>query len=119
MTNAIEIMMKEYGVEKIPSECQGLYNCPDYKKENDTNCYKEKDYPPFTAEKQIELIKLLSEKANIIIGRRSYDNHEWLIGIDKQSIPIQHLDFVECLADAIIKFKGDLDTAKVKEILEG
>lgn len=53
MTNAVERMYKEYGVEKEEYRTPGR----DWDDEGLASWYVEYDYPTFTAEKQIELLR--------------------------------------------------------------
>lgn len=81
MTNAVERMYKEYGARLLP----------------------------FTAEKQIELIKFLG---NTLLYDELGKELKYWIGVHKFSLE-------DALAIITSDYIAKLDTAKVKEILEG
>lgn len=126
--NAVERMMKEYlgKPKKRFRTCNnglGFYaRCTDDCKKCEDAVYMS-DYPPFTAEKQLELIKLIgcSEDGAGGIGIYKIDGvyfctSNWYWQIDKDST--RHIDFEEALALLVIDLKDKLDNAKVKEILQ-
>lgn len=119
MTNPIEEMMKTAEVNGEIISCDK--NCPNYK--FNTACYSDNKgnipcpvrYPDFTAEKQLEIIKLLSKK-KITIG--SDDGLFWF-NISGY-YPFFKADFTQALARLTLDLMNDeeLDKSKVKEILE-
>jgi hypothetical protein len=79
-------------------------------------------YPPFTAEKQIELIKWLSEHYLLEI-RRIKDTHEYYIGFNgyKKRVWNATINFENTLAKLINNFWQELteeEKQQVKGILE-
>lgn len=63
----IEKLYENAGVEK---EC----NCTNYDSRCFQDCTKCEKYPPFTAEKQLNIIKLISKQGQIIIENWEKDN---------------------------------------------
>lgn len=116
MTNFIEQMMKTAGVETRP-KCTKKRKCEDY---NCINCDKQGyKYPTFTAEKQLELIKLISNKLgtpgiDIIFFDGTYNFYTGL------RFGSSHQDFAQALAQLTTKLMkaGELDKEKVREIFE-
>lgn len=121
---AIEEMYKVYGVKPLKqyTSCawNSAENCP-YSK--DGNCIENctqlfivyEEYPPFTAEKQLKLIKLiLSTGEELEIAKMDTCYRFWL-----NYTTIQAEDFPKALAGLVVALKNKLDHAKVKEILEG
>lgn len=113
----IEEMYKAYGVDKQRVidcctteeyfECENVSNC--------ANCDKciRFEYPPFTAEKQLKLIKLiLSTGEELEIAKMDTCYRFWL-----NYTTIQAEDFPKALAGLVVALKNKLDHAKVKEIL--
>lgn len=129
--SAIDEMYKKYRVEKR-RECDINRNCWSALSFDCKNCSVEHDkiYPHFTAEKQIELIKLISTN--------KIDKNYKILEIDKdeidslfyfslsdredrcQSIYVSDKDFAQALAKLTIALftTGNLDKEKIKEILE-
>lgn len=120
----IEEMYKVYGVKPLKqyTSCawNSAENCP-YSK--DGNCIENctqlfivyEEYPPFTAEKQLKLIKLiLSTGKELEIAKMDTCYRFWL-----NYTTIQAEDFPKALAGLVVALKNKLDHAKVKEILEG
>lgn len=121
---AIEEMYKVYGVKPLKqyTSCawNSAENCP-YSK--DGNCIENctqlfivyEEYPPFTAEKQLKLIKLiLSTGEELEIAKMDTCYRFWL-----NYTTIQAEDFPKALAGLVVALKNKLDHTKVKEILEG
>ncbi len=120
----IEEMYKVYGVKPLKqyTSCawNSAENCP-YSK--DGNCIENctqlfivyEEYPPFTAEKQLKLIKLiLSTGEELEIAKMDTCYRFWL-----NYTTIQAEDFPKALAGLVVALKNKLDHTKVKEILEG
>lgn len=120
----IEEMYKVYRVKPLKqyTSCawNSAENCP-YSK--DGNCIENctqlfivyEEYPPFTAEKQLKLIKLiLSTGKELEIAKMDTCYRFWL-----NYTTIQAEDFPKALAGLVVALKNKLDHAKVKEILEG
>ena len=100
------------------NDCRGK-NCDTCKADKSI-----KEYPSFTAEKQIELIKYFSNNYNISINK--IDNIFRLLFINKDGIHnfyTNGVDFAEQLALFVIsRYKNqiltDAEKAQIKEILE-
>ena len=118
----IKEMYKAYGVKPLKqyTSCawNSAENCP-YSK--DGNCIENctqlfivyEEYPPFTAEKQLKLIKLiLSTGEELEIAKMDTCYRFWL-----NYTTIQAEDFPKALAGLVVALKNKLDHAKVKEIL--
>lgn len=104
--SAVKRMYKEYGA--YTDACDTCKVEPPQLKFKCPECNKKVICPPFTAEKQIELIKLLSET----IG---YEE----LGKDLNYFTSAYDEQIEnAIARIIVEYKDKLDTAKVKEILE-
>ena len=119
--NPIEQMMECYGVEKkercveknSPHWWCHIADC------DLCNNYQN-TYPPFTAEKQIELIKLLATFGTLEVeywsGRFVYKlNGIYGLLPEKEGGG----DFANVLAEIVRKFEFRLDHQQVKEILQG
>lgn len=129
MTNQIEEMMKTAGCKK---QIMCEWTCKDAEKCN-TNCEdfetKQNVYPPFTAEKQLEVIKLiivLAERTHCQLQVEKKDNVwiMYIIGYDSDfegPYSVHSQDFTQALAQLTTKLinAGELDKEKVKGILEG
>ena len=116
--NPIDQMMECYDVEK-KERCIGVVSfflCEDY---DCCNCKRyQKTYPPFTAEKQIKLIKLIAMVSSIeIFTIKKY----FVCSADYSYCFLgdQDKDFSIALATLVTKMKNKLDHRQVKEILEG
>ena len=102
-------------VEKMYENAEVSKKCIDKRYEKCTGvCYDCKYfiYPPFTAEKQIELIKLIA-------NRKGYPDYEYFGTLFDDYI--QLLDFNEALAKLVNNLWQDLtdvEKAQVKGILE-
>ena len=114
MTTEIEKMYINAGIEKQTSYyCSFEYGaaCP-YDNVTCPECpyYKEEDepqYPDFTAEKQLELIKLIA-------NRKGYPDYEYFGNLFDDYI--QLLDFNEALANLINTLWQDLTEQEKEEI---
>ncbi len=129
MTNHIEEMMKTAGVEaRCQTEdgtgckyCLKGYSCKLHR--NRADCFYMLDgwdfnyYPDFTAEKQLEIIKLIA-KDMIHIQPYPCENKDWWL--NSCSAEGVHTDFTQALAQLTTELMnaGELDKSKVKEILE-
>ena len=111
--NEVEKMYENAGVESI-----GF------------NPYKlEDEYPPFTAEKQIELIKFLGSISYVEVVEIRFFENDWCISIVYPD-ETKCFDYVEtgrckvfelALAELLVELWQDLtdaDKAQIKEILE-
>lgn len=113
MTNHIENMMKTAGVTSdfIPRYINGGVATYWYLSE----------YPEFTAEKQLELIKLIAKTYAFYSLFDNTKSQEWRIGsVLSFDYKVKNKDFEQALAQlttGLIK-AGELDKSKVKEILE-
>lgn len=146
MTNHIEEMMKTAGVEaRCQTEygacgckyCQKDYSCKLHR--NRADCSYILDgwnfnyYPSFTAEKQLELIKLICETEGFCGFTNFQDENEWSIscgfnfpigpnpkrGINFNPTFRNCETFEQALAQLTTELMkaGELDKSKVKEIL--
>lgn len=104
MTNIIEQMYKEYRIEpKVVASYS--FTCGYNKKEYEKDVV---EYPPFTAEKQIELITFLGNVIGyIMLGE---DIHYYT--------SYKELSLSEALAQVLIDRKDNFNNSKVREILE-
>ena len=129
MTNHIEELMKAAGVklviryylyfinEEMEITKEALIRCA----KAFTNLGKvtrvTREYPAFTPEKQLELIKLIGTYGNICICKRNY-NDNWCItnhfknGIGESTV------FEEALAKFLINVIEKISKSEVKKILE-
>lgn len=123
----IEKMYENAGIEK---EC----NCTNYDSRCFQDCTKCEKYPPFTAEKQLELIKLLARKdygnyaESLLISIR--DDYNYLsVGITTdfgsecfyEDFTFDNKQFDEAIAGLINKLWQDLtdkEKEQIKEILK-
>lgn len=100
------------------NEIEKLYKNANVEDKNINNqLYRDLNYPQFTAEKQLELIKFLSEKCDLIISH--FDKWEIVhyTGGD-EPFSAQHKKFKECLAKVLNYFWQDL-TKEEKEQVKG
>lgn len=129
MTDYIEEMMETAGCEE--KRCpNNVYDELCKKYEFCNNAPHCKIYPDFTAEKQLELIKLIStnrigkDYKILEIDRDEIDNLYYFSLTNKedkcQSTYVSNKDFTQALAQLTIELMnaGELDKNKVKEILE-
>ncbi|WP_405316463.1 hypothetical protein [Faecalibacillus faecis] len=119
--NEVEKMYENAGVEKEIIPCPAKYYGYDCTRNNwdDEDCSCDIDgYPPFTAEKQLELIKWLARKGLIQINYSShqcYQFNSFRIGGDYKT------DISEALASHCNNLWQDLteeERKQIKEILE-
>lgn len=82
-------------------------------------------YPPFTAEKQLELIKWLARKSHITIGLGlpwgQYDDDWWTVTSKNGGLGTNAYEFEEALASFVnSKWQSltDAERKQIKEILE-
>lgn len=118
--NLIEKMYKAYEVER-------KINCGNCKYYNGKICIQYTtvcnwEYPPFTAEKQIELITLIGlNKGFEIIPNEGFDymlSETTFAKYEYNKHGYSMTNFAEALADLTINLKDKIDNSKVKEILE-
>lgn len=120
--NYIEQMMKTAGIVSCDK------NCPNYK--FNTACYSDDKgnipwpikYPDFTAEKQLEIIKLIVQNGTLNTLQMEYfikEKDYKLSTYRKESN--YNKDFTQALAQLTTELMnaGELDKEKVKEVLEG
>lgn len=122
----IEKLYKNAGIEKEfekPAECaKNPYITCDGCMLFDNikgKCNNKKDYPPFTAEKQLKIIKLLSQQCDLAISH--FREWEFIHFDGQESTHITGKDFTETLANYINSLWQDLteqEKAKIKEILK-
>ena len=114
-------LYENVGIEKIRN-CKGCeYEeediCPD-------NCSQQQlEYPPFTAEKQIALIKLLSYYYNITISKNFENDYTFQCEGDdvRRYVFTSGQDFAEQLASFVnmcYEFLPEEEQQQLKEILE-
>lgn len=125
---AIEEMYKAYGAsQKIMCEwtCRDSNICNAECEHYQT---RKEVYPPFTAEKQLELIKLVLgiEDSNLYIYKNSRfyvfelsDYDRFALDFERIVVRVESKNFEIGLAKFISKLSDYLDHTKVKEILEG
>lgn len=121
MTNYITQMMQTAGI----SEADMTNNVDDY----EYNHWTTMGYPPFTAEKQLELIKLISTNTidtpyrNLSFDKDGIDGN-WYFGFNVgekvNAYRAINKDFTYALAQLTTELMntGELDKEKVKEILK-
>lgn len=123
MSEVVERMMKEYGVKPklVPIPCEKCKHSTEYCQGID--CKVQEEYPPFTARKQIELIKLIlsnSYNRGLFIAQVAQDEFCFQYGNDESiSNHRNNIDFENTLADIVCDLGDELDTTKVREILNG
>lgn len=123
--NEVEKMYSNAGVKKYKKDyCGWDSNCPyPYHKCND-KCpyYKYEDneqYPPFTAEKQIAILKLLTQRCDLTISH--FTEWEFIHYDGQEPLQITGKDFTETFAKLISAYWQDLteeERKQIKEILE-
>lgn len=123
----IEKLMKNAKVEKAPNfnncypEIMKCRHCEHYKviDECTGSCLNEV-YPEFTAEKQLEIIKLLTQQCDLAISH--FEKWEFIHFDGQESTQITGKDFTETFAKLINAYWENLteeEKAKIKEILNG
>lgn len=78
-------------------------------------------YPPFTAEKQIELIKWLLQNKRLCIRKAEHSNNFYMDTLFNRLDGVDNKDFEQCLASLVNNLWQDLteeEKQQVKEILE-
>ena len=92
------IKAKEY-CDRDSDAC--MICCPEW--ENRQNCWKYKSaIPPFTAEKQIEIIKFLISKHARFDMFKNYEQKDlYMVHYECRYFPKQYLPFGEALAESI------------------
>lgn len=110
------------------SEIEKLYKNAEIKKVRQTNITGDdypiavgfEDYPPFTAEKQLELIKLLTQQCDLIISH--FREWEFIHFDGQESTQITGKDFTETFAKLINAYWENLtdkEKIEIKGILNG
>lgn len=125
MTNYVEEMMKTAGVY-ITKSCKNAPDayCWDCDLFINNECKSEKilHCPDFTAEKQLEIIKLIGANFVYFYYYSELDRHELTVElVDNRSIYGTAQDFAQALAQLTTELMnaGELDKSRVKDILEG
>lgn len=79
---------------------------------------KQDVFPPFTAEKQLEIIKLIGKSTDLHYF--GYGMSSLSESTDANIIEVEHKDFTQALAQLTTELMkaGELDKEKVKEILQ-
>lgn len=88
------------------------------------NIYRlEYEYPPFTAEKQLELIKFISNKdvfcnfhCYIVSARWSVDYGKWAVGVG--GCDVYHEQFEQALAGLVLEMWDGIPVNQKQEIKE-
>lgn len=119
--NPIEEMMEKFGVEKQLDVCQGCL-----KEENCEYCNKKSlgvyALPDFTPEKQLEIIKLISQRTPFYLDIKERNKHT-LFTINTDFGSASHFSFDKALAEFLLKIFYYCSTEaliqQIKEILEG
>ena len=113
----IEKLYEKAGVEKIKDFKPKL----NWNGNNENMFY----YPPFTAKKQLELIKWLARKSHITIGLGlpwgQYDDNWWTITQKQVAIGQDRYQFEEALANLVNSIWQSLseeEKEQIKRILE-
>lgn len=124
--NPIEEMMKKYGVEPEIYETPGR----DWDDEGLASWYTEKVYPPFTPEKQLEILQFIMLHPEIDEIRQYYNEPSRTWNITAISLPEMgqtfsvsgcNNDYASCLAELMTTFSQILtpnQRQQIKEILE-
>lgn len=79
----------------------------------------DKGYPPFTMEKQLKLIQLLSQQCDLTISHFSKYEFTHFDGINQ--VKVKRKSFEEALAELVVKYWKELsvlEQTKIKEILK-
>ncbi|MBO7696223.1 MAG: hypothetical protein J6T10_26605 [Methanobrevibacter sp.] len=120
--NEVEKMYENAGILKeclspclINKTWRKYHDCP--------NCNKRKNYPPFTAEKQLELIKLLSYYYNITISKNFENDYTFQCEGDdvRRYVFTSGQGFAEQIASFInmcYELLPEEERKQIKEILE-
>ena len=121
MSSEIEKLHKNAGVEQI-----GFKRCSGIKQSIcQHNCDECEDYvrhyPPFTAEKQLELIKWLLQNKRLCIRKAECSNNFYMDVLSNRADGVDNKDLEQCLASLVSNIWQSLtDTEKqqLKEILD-
>lgn len=123
-TNTEEIMSE---IEQL-YENTGLIYCDKCKHDSDIDCLYlcENKYPPFTAEKQLKLIKWIAHKAHngLLINKHITDGGASMVFDNlgcESTLASNFISFEECLAKLANSLWQDLteeERKQVKEMLE-
>ena len=117
MIDFVEQMMKTAGVEQ-ENDCENCYQ------ELDAFCLlygcNEKGFPNFTAETQLEIIKLISDIDCLTIYSTEIPDYRYIFYLQHRKVRAEQKTFIEALAQLTTELMnaGKLDKKKVKEILE-
>ena len=113
-------------VEKMYENAEPNRNCNLYKHFTEcpmkhTQCEDCENfvYPPFTAEKQLKILQLLTQRCDLTISH--FTEWEFIHFDGQEPTQVTGTDFVETFAKLINKYWQDLtdtEKAQVKEILE-
>lgn len=120
MTDYVTEMMETAGIKpKIIASY--TFKCGYNKKQYEKDII---EYPDFTAEKQLELIKLIALfdfEISIDIDKKSTYLFATPNTLRGEQISVENNDFTQALAQLTTELMnaGELDNEKVKEILEG
>lgn len=137
MSNEVEKMYENAGINTIPQKVKDCNYCYYYEEAYDAPCYvctadkcpfEKNIIPPFTAEKQISLIKLLQRKNGYKFSFSSTnDNSEYLFFAHKDNTPMYELIvagdkyYEEALAgfiNTLWQYLTPEEKQQVKEILK-
>lgn len=117
--NYINEMMKTAGVTqiRIKNECE---NCAYNMEECGFHYCEEFIYPDFTAEKQLEIIKLIGDTVDFCYNAFCMSSLTEHGEDDVIEIEIENDNFAQALTQLTTELMnaGDLDKEKVKEVLE-
>ena len=124
----VEKLYSLAGVEKEfeqPAKCRKnpYVTCDGCMSYDDGKCLNRKDYPPFTAEKQIELIKLLSYYYNITISKNFENDYTFQCEGDdvRRYVFTSGQDFAEQLASFVnmcYELLPEEEQNEIREILK-
>lgn len=122
----VELLYKNAGVEKQEQGyCDWDSYCP---YDIDNNCGKtcpywveeKPDYPPFTAEKQIAILQLLTQQCDLTISH--FGEWEFIHFDGQEPLQITGKDFTETFAKLTNAYWQDLteqDRTEIADILKG
>lgn len=112
----IEKLYENAGVEKDCRIYKNYFECP-FKKTQCEQC-EDYDYPPFTAEKQLNIVKFLLNKS---VYYDTYGDREYWFHLSDEIENSKYREFDEAIAECINKMWKDLrdyEKVQIKEILE-
>jgi len=121
--NEVEKLYENAGIKKqIPSLCSNYegdcIGCNSYIKDAMPYC-KNAEYPPFTAKKQLEIVKFLLSKS---VYYDTYGDREYWFHLSDEIENSKYMEFDDALAECVNKMWNDLrDYEKVRlaDILKG